>query len=146
MLALVYFALLLLLGIMIARRYRKIKRGRFPPGPPKDPILGHLRIFPKADPGKTFYEWSNQYGTRTAICIRIPAVDYNVAIGDVIHLDLLGKCIIILNSMEAATELLEKRGAKYSDRPFFAAFNLSVPILANENLPTDVFTPQIGMG
>ena len=47
--------------------------------------------------------------------------------GDVIHLDILGQSIIVLNSQEAATDLLDKRSAKYSDRPSFPIFHLWVP-------------------
>lgn len=39
--------------------------------------------------------------------------------GDVIHLKVLGKHIIVLNSYKAASELLDNRGAKYSSRPRF---------------------------
>lgn len=40
-----------------------------------------------------------------------------LALGDVIHLKVLGRSIIVLNSVQAATDLLEKRSAQYSDRP-----------------------------
>lgn len=35
---------------------------------------------------------------------------------DVIHLDIFGTHLVILNSLEAASELLEKRSAIYSSR------------------------------
>ena len=38
---------------------------------------------------------------------------------DVIYVNLLGTPAIILSSLKAAVDLLEKRGAKYSDRPPF---------------------------
>ena len=37
--------------------------------------------------------------------------------GDVIHLRVLDKHVIVLNSFEATNELFEKRSAIYSDRP-----------------------------
>ena len=37
--------------------------------------------------------------------------------GDIIHLEVLGTHIIVLNSIEATTDLLEKRSTIYSDRP-----------------------------
>ncbi len=37
--------------------------------------------------------------------------------GEVMPLKVLGKSLVILSSESAATDLLEKRGAKYSDRP-----------------------------
>jgi hypothetical protein len=35
---------------------------------------------------------------------------------DVIHVDVMGSHIVILNSMKSANELLEKRSSIYSDR------------------------------
>lgn len=37
--------------------------------------------------------------------------------GDIVSLSVLGQTYIVLNSTEHATELFEKRGAIYSDRP-----------------------------
>ncbi|KAF8735464.1 cytochrome P450, partial [Rhizoctonia solani] len=37
-------------------------------------------------------------------------------LGDIVYLDILGLHIVVLNSAQAATELLEKRSAKFSDR------------------------------
>ncbi|GJE86824.1 cytochrome P450 [Phanerochaete sordida] len=93
-------------GLLIAyRRLARAKHGNLPPGPPADPILGHLRTFPRDNHGKTFYEWSKQYG-------------------DVLHLNIFGKSVVVLNSHEAANDLLDKRSAIYSDRPDFPPFNL----------------------
>ena len=39
--------------------------------------------------------------------------------GDVVHLEIFGKHMIILNTFEAAQDLMEKRSAIYSDRPRF---------------------------
>jgi hypothetical protein len=35
----------------------------YPPGPPQDPIIGHLRSFPKDDLYGTFNKWQKMYGT-----------------------------------------------------------------------------------
>nr|BAL05151.1 cytochrome P450 [Phanerodontia chrysosporium] len=103
MLVLLGFVSLVL--FLVYRRSVRASRGRLPPGPPADPIIGHMRVFPRANHGEVFHEWSKQYG-------------------DVLHLDVLGKSIIVLNSQEAANDLLDKRSANYSDRPEFPAFNL----------------------
>lgn len=42
-----------------------------------------------------------------------------ILLGDVVYAHLLGKDVVILNSMQAARDLLEKRSAIYSDRPRF---------------------------
>ena len=41
----------------------------------------------------------------------------NICEGDIVYVHVLGKPIVILNSIDAAKELLEKRGVNYSDRP-----------------------------
>ena len=40
-------------------------------------------------------------------------------LGDVIYLNVLGKSIVMLNSYQAANDLMEKRSSIYSDRPWF---------------------------
>ena len=37
--------------------------------------------------------------------------------GDVIYLSVVGRPIVVLNSAEAARDLMDKRSANYSDRP-----------------------------
>lgn len=49
--------------LLVVRHVNRSRRGKLPPGPPADPILGHLRIFPQTNQGQQFYEWSKQYGT-----------------------------------------------------------------------------------
>lgn len=43
------------------------------------------------------------------------------------HLKVLGRSIIILDSYQAAVDLLDKRGLVYSDRPKFTLYELCVP-------------------
>lgn len=43
---------------------------------------------------------------------------------DVIHVQVLGKHMICLNSIKAATDLLDRRGANYCDRPRFTLFEV----------------------
>ncbi|KAI0092996.1 cytochrome P450 [Irpex rosettiformis] len=88
-----------LLCAIVARLALKTRRKLpLPPSPPADPLIGHLRTFP--DPqttAETFYDWSLKYG-------------------DVFSLRVPGKTIVVLNSEKAASDLLEKRSAIYSDR------------------------------
>ncbi|KAJ6570601.1 cytochrome P450 [Mycena vulgaris] len=86
----------LLLYFAISKR--RSSHPPLPPGPAADPIIGHFRVIPASGQAKMFYEWSKIYG-------------------DVIHLHSLGRDVIVLNSHQAATDLLDKRGAIYSDRP-----------------------------
>jgi hypothetical protein len=42
-----------------------------------------------------------------------------VHVGDVVHVSVLGQSLVILNSVEAVSDLLDARSQIYSDRPFF---------------------------
>ncbi|KAI5122653.1 hypothetical protein M0805_007915 [Coniferiporia weirii] len=74
------------------------KAGNLPPSPPSDPIIGNARFMPLEFAWKTFADWSKTYG-------------------DVIYASVLGRPMLIINSVEAARDLMEKKGAIYSDRP-----------------------------
>lgn len=42
---------------------QKLKgRSPLPPGPPGDPLIGHLRMVPPENQGTLFYEWGKIYG------------------------------------------------------------------------------------
>ncbi|OAX39032.1 hypothetical protein K503DRAFT_799959 [Rhizopogon vinicolor AM-OR11-026] len=55
---------------------------------------------PHVKPWLTFTEWGKKYG-------------------DILHIEVLGKHIIVLNSTKTATEILDKKSSVYSDRPVF---------------------------
>lgn len=73
------------------------------PGPPPEPILGHLRSIPLHAAWLTFAEWYKEYGSIAMVRI-------------------LGRPMVVLNTVEAAHELLEKKGANFSERPQFLVF------------------------
>ncbi|KAF8259227.1 hypothetical protein EI94DRAFT_1535553, partial [Lactarius quietus] len=70
----------------------------YPPGPRRLPIVGNLFSMPSQEEWVTYSKWSRDCGS------------------DIIHVDVMGSHIIILNSMKSANELLEKRSSIYSDR------------------------------
>ncbi|KAF9018169.1 cytochrome P450 [Hymenopellis radicata] len=78
---------------------------KLPPGPKPDPLIGHLRVIPPVHQPEAFHEWAKTYG-------------------DVMYLEVLGRKMIILDTLEAANDLLEKRSANYSCRPNFVVFNM----------------------
>ena len=73
----------------------------FPPGPSGVPFLGIAHKHPKAEYWKTYAEWGRLYGTNGLISFHV-----------------LGRRIIVLNTAQAATRMLEKNSSIYSDRPF----------------------------
>ncbi|KAG7447172.1 cytochrome P450 [Guyanagaster necrorhizus] len=98
------YCLVLVFYIFIVYRYAPARRLRRPDGPTPAWFIGNVLQFPSKNPEHKFSEWAHTYG-------------------DVIHLTLFGQSMIILSSYEAAGELLEKRGAIYSDRPRFVLFS-----------------------
>lgn len=98
----------------------------YPPGPPpKDWLSGHARYFFSPKLWLLYTGWGNKYGKP---CFRL----FNNwvltgLLGRIVHLKAFGKHTIVLNSMEDAIELLEKRSNNYSDRPYIPMINLYVP-------------------
>ncbi|KAJ7302115.1 cytochrome P450 [Mycena albidolilacea] len=84
---------------------KKQRSAILPPGPPGDPLVGHLLRMPATDSALIFHEWSKTYG-------------------EVMHLEVLGRTMIILDSYRAAVDILDKRGSIYSDRPKFIVYEL----------------------
>lgn len=117
--------------VLFALAARLVTRKRsnlpLPPGPPADPLLGHLRIIPDPETrAETFHEWSKQYGVFAIprwMLAELIVVTIGI-IGDVLSLKLPGKTLIILNSEKAALDLLERRSAIYSDRPRFPFYDV----------------------
>ncbi|KAL8377650.1 hypothetical protein RB595_008373 [Gaeumannomyces hyphopodioides] len=87
-------------------RRRRAKRLPLPPGPPGEFLLGHSRVVPFEAPFKKYAEWGVEYDS------------------DVLYFSAFGQKWIVLNSLEAAVELLDKRGSNYGDRPRFVLWEL----------------------
>ncbi|KIJ29125.1 hypothetical protein M422DRAFT_95752, partial [Sphaerobolus stellatus SS14] len=68
------------------------------PGPPGLPFLGNALQMPKSHEWITYSKWAKQYGALISCVI-------------------FGQTVIIINSLQAANEMLEKRASIYSDRP-----------------------------
>ncbi|KEY71479.1 hypothetical protein S7711_03546 [Stachybotrys chartarum IBT 7711] len=109
MISISWLTLVALLGafVILAGKSRlSTKPLPLPPGPPGDFLVGHLRKIPTENTAAAYARWSKEYDS------------------DVIHLRTLGQSIIVLNSIEAAKELLDRRGASTCDRPRFALFEV----------------------
>ncbi|RDB18010.1 hypothetical protein Hypma_000693 [Hypsizygus marmoreus] len=103
-LPLLFLAFFLLASALIYTRISK-RHPPLPPGPPADPIIGHARLIPTSGQDMFFYELGKKYG-------------------EIVHLQVLGRSIVVLNSFQAAVDLLDKRSANYSDRPKLPIFEM----------------------
>jgi len=86
--------------------FRKTTPYPLPPGPPGEPLLGHLRVVPSNKPEIAYAKWSKEYDS------------------DVLYFNILGQPVVVLNSVKAAVDLLDKRGSNYCDRPRFVLFEV----------------------
>lgn len=113
--------LLCLVGIVVIQQlYTRLFRRDttpYPPGPPGKPIVGHLGL-PENPAWIKFDQWAKQYSASFAFAGETQANGRVLCRtgSDVIRLNVVGKSLIVLNSMKAATDLLDKRSAMYSDR------------------------------
>ncbi|KAF5313822.1 hypothetical protein D9619_013035 [Psilocybe cf. subviscida] len=82
----------------LSDRRRNPSRLPPPPGPKGYPLIGNIFDMPTSQQWRTYADWAKVYG-------------------DVFSFKVLGQRIIVLNSLEAAQELFEKRSSNYSDRP-----------------------------
>ncbi|KAF4611646.1 hypothetical protein D9613_003745 [Agrocybe pediades] len=71
-----------------------------PPGPRPLPLIGNILQIPTDDQEGVFTEWAARYG-------------------DVVHIKIFSQPMIILSSLEAVRDLLDKKSSIYSDRPRF---------------------------
>ncbi|KAK0469549.1 cytochrome P450 [Desarmillaria tabescens] len=100
------------LAFVIFLFYRRLRNSfglgslPFPPGPKGLPLIRNLWDIPTEHQWLTYSRWSATYG-------------------DVLFLNSPGNKTIVLNSSQAATELLEKRSGNYSDRPDLNMMNLT---------------------
>ncbi|KAF8143310.1 cytochrome P450 [Mycena galopus ATCC 62051] len=94
-------------GLYICYRlYRRTNTLPLPPGPKGIPLIGNVLDMPKSHAWKTFAQWGDIYG-------------------GIMSVTLLGQPFVILNDPAIATELLEKRGNLYADRPTLEMANMS---------------------
>jgi hypothetical protein len=57
-------AVAIILYVWYSKRSQDLE---YPPGPPSDPIIGHLRHIPSTKQERTFAAWGELYGAWTAI-------------------------------------------------------------------------------
>ncbi|KAF9786299.1 cytochrome P450 [Thelephora terrestris] len=87
------------IAIAMVRKKWGSRRPPYPPGPKGYPIIGNLFDFPQNPIWEGFARMSQEYNT------------------DILHLDMMGSHMVVLNNSDVAADLLERRSLIYSDRP-----------------------------
>lgn len=77
---------------------------QLPPGPKQNLILGNALNFPKDRWYEAFTSWSKEYG-------------------DIVYVNLAGVHMVVLNSLEAIQEIVDKRMSIHSERPYTTMTN-----------------------
>lgn len=108
-------AVSLLLLACVAFWWARDRRPRLPPGPRGLPFVGNVIGLPKK------YEWLHWAKHKDVYGAYLPASLRRLhlihASGPVSSVCIMGQSIIILNSLKACQDLLEKRSSIYSGRP-----------------------------
>ena len=111
-----------LLAIFLSKMTKKSPN--YPPGPPRDPIIGNARQMTGDNIELRFTEWGKRYGASYSLSVGMSFnlilnqwSDVGTVIGDINYLEVLGQPMVVLNSYTACRDLLEKRSAIYSSRP-----------------------------
>jgi hypothetical protein len=102
------------LTLVVLRAQAGKRRLPYPPGPKRLPVVGNLFSMPSQEEWITYKKWSEESGVRSRLHL-VPA-NWPMSGSDIIHADILGSHFVILNSIKAANDLLEKRSSIYSDR------------------------------
>ncbi|KAF9022157.1 cytochrome P450 [Hymenopellis radicata] len=99
--------------VVLYLRWTRSSTSNLPPGPPRAPFIGTLRLFLASKSilsdrvlrGELLHNWAKTYG-------------------DVMYLEVLGRKILILDSIRASKDLLDDKSLKYSDRPRVAVLDM----------------------
>ena len=106
------------LTFLVMRAGNLKRRLPYPPGPKSLPIIGCLCSIPSQEEWVTYKKWSEELGVRSSRHLHLVRQAFNRPLSgsDIVHAEVMGSHIVILNSTKVANELLEKRSSIYSDR------------------------------
>ncbi|KAJ6508665.1 cytochrome P450 [Mycena sanguinolenta] len=91
--------------LVAAASFLRKPKPNFPPGPQPKALIGNLFDVPTQLAWLTYTEWKKQYG-------------------DLVFFEVFGNNFLIINSLKATTDLLDKRATIYSERPSIPSIRL----------------------
>ncbi|EMD36018.1 hypothetical protein CERSUDRAFT_115946 [Gelatoporia subvermispora B] len=97
-LALAIFTITVCVALGWCAQITAVRKRRYPPGPPSKPLIGNIMSIGVPSAWIMFTEYKGKYG-------------------DLVYFQGLGKSVLVINSLKAMTDLLEKRANIYSGRP-----------------------------
>jgi hypothetical protein len=103
------------------RDYRRRRGVPYPPGPRPLPLIGNLFDIPKEFSWLLYTQLSKKHGM---IYFVVKGLLTEGMTGDVLSFHVFGQVIVVLNSIKANKDLLERRGEIYSDRPAIPVFEM----------------------
>jgi hypothetical protein len=106
----------LIAAVLLILRFYTSRSPPLPPGPNPLPLIGNVHQIPKERDWLTYAHWAKKYGEMVSSELRLKYPS-SIFVGDIVYIHDFGRPIIILNSFNAAHDLLEKRSDIYSGRP-----------------------------
>lgn len=99
-----FVIVLLISALILSKTCLRRNKLPMPPGPPAEPLLGHIHVVPASKASLSYMKWSKEYQS------------------DILSFNMLSQRLVVLNSVRAAKDLLAIRSAIYSDRPQFTVY------------------------
>jgi hypothetical protein len=112
-----------LAAFFVIRDYQRRRGLPYPPGPRPLPLIGNVLDIPKEFSWLSYTQLSKKHGM---IYSAVKGLLMERITGDVLSFHVFGKVIVVLNSLKANKDLLERRGDIYSDRPMIPIFEMYV--------------------